>query len=444
METFERILRVVRGRTAKSAVGSFLLLASARVVAFVTTIVLARILGPDGLGTYAATMSWIGILTIPASLGLPTLSVRLVASYNVSGQWKKMRGLIVRAQRLVLGFAIILALLSDAIVFALSDRLSNQFEVAMIIASLILPLLAVNAVRSGVLRGLHRVTLAQVPDYLVVPWLFVGLVAGTRLLPGLQPTAPMAIALRLAATLMSFVIGSRILRVGSPARLRTVHAEYEMRAWLRAALPLLLVGGMTALATRSDVLLLLALRGAEDAGVYQAAARTADLVVFALVIANVVSQPLLAQHYAKGEIERLQAVATRSARISLAVSLPLAIAFVVLGRAMLAFLMGPDYVRGYGPLVILVGGQIINTAMGPVGQVLTMTGHEAIAAKGMALGVAVNVLLALLLIPRFGLWGAALATALSLVVWNVALAVAVRRRLGIVPSVITAPASRRT
>ena len=62
---------------------------------------------------------------------------------------------------------------------------------------------------------------------------------------------------------------------------------------------------------------------------------------------------------------------------------------------------------------------------------LTMTGHQRDAAASIGAGAVLNVVLNVALIPGWGLEGAAAATATSMIVWNLLLAVAVRRRLGI-------------
>ena len=74
--------------------------------------------------------------------------------------------------------------------------------------------------------------------------------------------------------------------------------------------------------------------------------------------------------------------------------------------------------------------------MGSVGQVLNMTGHEKDSAIGMAIGAIANVCLNFLLIPRWGASGAAVATGVSVAIWNIVLAAFVYRRLGLNTTVI--------
>ena len=122
---------------------------------------------------------------------------------------------------------------------------------------------------------------------------------------------------------------------------------------------------------------------------------------------------------------------------STAVLLPIAL-FVVgflflFGEDVIRLLFGEPYLPAYVPLVILASGQLINVAFGSVGQFLTMTGHERDSLSSLGLSAVANVALNAILIPRYGGVGAAIATALSVVIWNVLLSIRLYRRLGLTP-----------
>jgi O-antigen/teichoic acid export membrane protein len=107
-------------------------------------------------------------------------------------------------------------------------------------------------------------------------------------------------------------------------------------------------------------------------------------------------------------------------------------AFVVLalGEPML-MLFGPGFDAGYALLFLLVIGVVARAAVGPCESLLTMTGNQNICALVYALTLAVNIGLSVVLIPLFGLWGAAIATAGAMIFEASALSFTVWRRLGI-------------
>jgi O-antigen/teichoic acid export membrane protein len=74
---------------------------------------------------------------------------------------------------------------------------------------------------------------------------------------------------------------------------------------------------------------------------------------------------------------------------------------------------------------------MINAGMGSVGLILNMTGNEKDTLKGHIIAALVNIILNLVLIPYFGINGAAWATAVSMICWNLILGLLVFKRLGI-------------
>ena len=111
-------------------------------------------------------------------------------------------------------------------------------------------------------------------------------------------------------------------------------------------------------------------------------------------------------------------------------SLVMAIVVLALGELMLT-LFGPDFVAGYPLLFLLCVGVVARSAVGPAESLLTMTGNENVCAFVYALTLTLNILLSVALIPLFGLWGAAIATAAAMVFEAAALSFTVWRRLGI-------------
>ena len=98
---------------------------------------------------------------------------------------------------------------------------------------------------------------------------------------------------------------------------------------------------------------------------------------------------------------------------------------------------GEEYADGRIALAILCVGQLTNALVGSVGFLLNMTGNERDVAKGFAIAAIINIALNLVLIPLFGIEGAAFATAVSMMVWNVLLYRQARAKLGIDSSVMS-------
>lgn len=423
----------LRQHLARAAAGSAALALASKLLMLLTSVVLARWMGVAGYGVYATATALALLLTVPTGLGLPTLVVRLLASYGARQQWSRMRGLLVRGNQVVLGASLLMACLAASMIWIFAERFGADKATAFSLAMLLIPLTALGAMRSAALRGLHHVVLGQLPENLIMPALFLALVGGGWFVHGgasaLSPEY--AIVARLAAAAVALGVGAVLLLKHLPPAVRQARPEYELRTWVRAALPLLFIAGINIVNTQTDILMLAALRGSESAGIYQAAARGAELVAFALVIANMAIQPSLARLYATGDKARLQRLVTWSARGATAAALPLAAVMILWGGPIMATVFGADFARGAIALAILSAAQLVNAFTGPANSLLDMTGHQDDTLKAMIAGVLANVILNALLIPRWDIAGAAIATGASLILWNVLLVVFVQRRLGL-------------
>jgi O-antigen/teichoic acid export membrane protein len=108
------------------------------------------------------------------------------------------------------------------------------------------------------------------------------------------------------------------------------------------------------------------------------------------------------------------------------------LALFVLAPHFVMNLFGPRFAEGGPALAVLAIGQFINVVTGSVGWILIMCGYERLLRNNLAVCAAMCVGLNLLLVPRFGYLGAAVATAVTLLVQMLVAAVMVWYKLGIV------------
>jgi O-antigen/teichoic acid export membrane protein len=179
-----------------------------------------------------------------------------------------------------------------------------------------------------------------------------------------------------------------------------------------------------------DILMLGALASAEDAGVYRVVAQLGNFVMVAAVVVNAVQAPYLARFYAEGDIARLRRLAQQGSRTLFQAALVIALVLIVFGRVILDVAVGPEYVRGYVPLVIWCVGMVLTAEQGSLTTVMNMTGHERSTVGAMSLGLVSNIILNLIAIPLWGITGAAAATMFSTLLWRSLLRRETRRKLG--------------
>lgn len=396
---------------------------------FLASLLIARLLGLAGYGAYAYAQSWVVLLVVPAMLGMDLLLVRNIAAYSAGSDWGLMKGLLRWANRAVLITSVGLSLLAATAAWFFGRSLEPQMLFAFLVAMSLPPLTVLIYVRQAAMRGLQRVVVGQLPETLIRPLLFLALIGGAFLLLGENLGAAGAVGLSAAAAMVALLIGTRLLRKTIPQAVTRAHPIYRGREWMRSVPPLLFLGGMLVINTQVPTILLGTIEGAEAAGAYAALSRVAALILFILNAANVALAPAIVSLYAAGDMARLRRMVMKSSRLTLLFSLPLALCFIVFDRQIL-LIFGEGFTQGGGALIILSLGYLFSAAMGSVGILLIMTGHERDAAAAIGLSAVLNLVLNFALIPGYGLEGAATAAATSIVVLNLLLTALSYKRLG--------------
>ncbi|MCK7546988.1 flippase [Marinobacter koreensis] len=421
----------LRARLIRGGLGSAGIQALSRVLALALGIVLARGLGADGYGTYAYAFAIMGLLMVAAEAGVPTLLLREVAAAQSQQRWGLLYGALIRAGQLVLLASTSVSIAGMLVLTVMFDRLSpGQFYTTLLML-LVLPLAAMTQAIASAMRGLHRVVVGQALDMLLRPLLVLAGVGSLFLLAPALRQPEYAMGVQFVAAGIVLLVGGLMLRRYLPAASRTEPVEYQTRRWLSSTLPFALIGGAGIINNQADIIMLGWFGGTADVGIYRVAVQGATLVVFGLQAANAVVAPQFARLYAQGDLEKLQRLVTASARVVLLAALPLALAFVFAGGAIVTWVFGTEFVASHLPLAILALGQLANAAFGSVGFLLNMTGNERQVARALWQTALLNIVLNALLIPLYGMVGAAVASSISLLMWNVLLFGRVRKKLGI-------------
>jgi len=398
---------------------------------FLATVLLVRVLGAEGYGIYAYAYAWMMMLSMPAQSGLPDLIVRETARGVAAHRPDRVKGAWIWAGRVVAVLSLIIVLGAGPFLVAWQGGWHSSRGQTMAWALALVPLMALGNLRGAALRGMGQIVVGQLPEFVIRPGFFLLLLVGGMLGLGRPFSAPLAMGFQVAASLMAFLIGAWLLVQRTPPAVRQASPVVESRGWLVSSITFALITGFSVVNNQIGTIILGMLEAPEKVGIFRVAAQVATLAAFGLQAVNMVVAPRFASLYAERKMDRLQQLATGSARIVLASSVLLTGIFLIAGRPFFQKVFGAEFNAAYAPLLILLAGQTVNAMAGSVGFLLNMTGHERDTAKGMGIAVVSNLILNLVLVPRWGVEGAAAATAVSMALWNGLLWWRVRQRLGI-------------
>lgn len=165
------------------------------------------------------------------------------------------------------------------------------------------------------------------------------------------------------------------------------------------------------------------------------AMRVTLVVPMLLTSVNLVVSPQFASLFHKGEIRQLETVLERSLKLLAIVSLATGLFVAVFGASILS-IFGPEYADAHYLLIILVCGQLVNSLAGPSGMLLMMSGFEKDIRNSSIVVTFFGLFLAFILTRFFGIYGAAIATALTIAAQNIFFVFLVKLRVNIsIPAV---------
>ena len=416
-------------RLIQGAVSSFGLKIAGSGLAFIVSMILARALGTTGLGTYAYAITWANLLSIPATLGIDQLIVREMAIYRAKSRWELMAGLLRWSNYLVLGTSLALTLITVTVVLMMQGTV-NQTVLAVLFAMITVPLASLRNLRLGGMRGLDRIVLGQIPDSLFAPIIIIVLIAlGYWLFPN-NFGVFWVLGSKILAVSVTFFLGSIWLWRSLPETVKLVKPQYAGKQWLFAALPFMFLGTLGLINSRIDMIMLGGIKGVGAVGIYTIIAGITNLTAFIHHAALGVLGPSIATLYSQGELAKLKRLIQKSALGVFLVSLLFGIAIMACGKYLL-LVFGREFVAGSTAMNILIGGQIFNALTGPVGLVLNMTGHQNKTAIATTISAVLNIVLNAILIPQWGINGAAIATSTSIITINIIKVMMMRKTLNI-------------
>lgn len=375
-------------------------------------VLLARFLGPALFGVYAIGWSALRVTGTLSMFGLHNGVTRFAAV-----EWKEHPARAKTTVRRSVVLAMMFGCLTGLGLFLLAPWLENSvFEMpglagVLRLVAVALPLVSGSQVAASAIRASQKMRYSILAEDLIQPAANLLLVLALLALGAGLNGAMLALGLAFACSLGASVGYLRRLLPQSTGRPDQV---VSVGALLAYSLPTAMAGTLGNYMPLVDRFFLGALRTDAEVGTYQVVSQFPIPFIILLTAFNVVLAPMAADLYHRGSHDELHRLFRISTKWGLYLSLPYFLLIVFAGKELILLVFGPAYLPGHQPLMILATAGLFNVGTGAVGILLTMTGHQKrwLAITGVSL--VANVGLNLVLVPRFGMVGAAFATGLSM------------------------------
>jgi O-antigen/teichoic acid export membrane protein len=398
---------------------------------FLALMVLVRALGPAEFGLWSWALEVVALACVASGLGLNQIAVRVVPDCLVTRDAAGLRRFIGAGLLAGLGGSLALALAGAAAWWLGLTPEGIDLRLAGLMALLLVIFTALRFVQE-VVRGSERIVLAQAGEQLVWPlallcmaltlWLTAAGQGGAGLLLGAQVVVFAALGVGLA--MHGWRLADRILLPAS--RHQPGAGEY-----LAGGLPLAVSATLSLFLKRGDLIVLGALGTAHEVAFYTPASRYAALLVLGQAAASMAFAPRMRVLWCTGDRAGLQACLDRMAAISVLFALPLALAFWLVPAPLMA-LFGGEFIAAVGVLQVLALGQMVNCWTGPIACAVVACDLERPFAVMTAGAAALLLVLLALLVPRFGMIGAAGASLAGIAFLNLGMAGLIWRQTGLV------------
>jgi O-antigen/teichoic acid export membrane protein len=398
-------------------------------VLFLVMFILARRSGGQAVGLYSQAIALMALLELFALGGFRDGLTRFVALHRADDDPASLRGTV----RLGLGISMAVAVVIAGALFAAAGWLAGSvFDdpglagplrfVAAGLPSLVFLEAALSA-GQGFRTQRYRAGIGLIGVSVVRIALTVGLLAiGTGL-------AGVMAALLIANTLGAIAAGVALRRqMGRP----TEAPRYRPRELLRFST----VSWTASIANTGliwiDSILLGIYEPSSQVGVYQVATRLVMFATLAMIPVNAAFAPQITDLHRRGRTDSLRRTYQAATSWILRLSLPTFAVLVAFPGETLG-LFGPAFAAGAAVTVILVIGKLVDATTGPCGVMLNGAGRPGLNLVNNVGVLILNIVLNIVLIPRHGIVGSAIAWTSSLVLVNIARVVQVKVTMGMLP-----------
>jgi len=413
---------------------SFLMRIGGQIMGFVITFIIAYYFGAKGLGDYVLAIIVLRVFTLIAKLGIDTASIRFIASYATKGQWS----LVKEYRKKIIILLTFSTLFCSCLMYYFSQEIAETIganpEYIRLNAFFVLPM-AFFMLNYQSLRGMKKIA-----EYSFFYWMSRTFFSAIIILIAVQfsehPNIPIyAFLLGLVfSSILSYLVFRKKLNYKLQVHklVKTVDRIKElvsMKAIILVSLPLMLAQSGQFVIAWTDKLMLGGMATSYDVGVYDVAFKLSMFVNIALSSVTSISAPKFAEMYEKKDFVRLENIVNQATKLIFWTSLPLLLLFFFFSVDILR-LFGPDFESGLKVFYFLCFARGVSAFTGPAGNLLQMTGRHVIFMNVLFAGAIVNIALNYLLIPLYGIEGAAISSMSSIIFWNLAMVYFVKKEFG--------------
>jgi O-antigen/teichoic acid export membrane protein len=384
---------------------------------YVLSLLISMRYGAKGFGIYSLSLTVLWVLGLTGLMGFNLAVLRFIPQFISEDNLHKIKVLYKDILQLTAPISLFLSIFLYIFSYKIAVVVFNDDSlfIAFRMISFLIPLFVINQINIEVMRAFKHIKLSEYLRNLNVPLFNILFFVFINLLVISYYTAVLSycFAILISFLLSVYFVGRKLRSI--PQKKGGYLSKKEL---LRISFPMMVTGFMNLIMGNIDTIMLGIFSSTENVGIYNIAFKVASLMIFSLTAINTIVAPMFSELYWSNKMVDLKKVVKFSSKLMFWTSAPLFVVLVVFPEFVLG-LFGNEFEIGKNALIILAIGQFINAVSGSVGFLLNMTGKQHIFRNIFLIATLINLILNFILIPKYGIVGAAIATMTSVVAWNI-------------------------
>ena len=397
---------------------------------YLAMLFITNVYGASEWGLYSLCITVLSIAVLLPKFGFDNSIVRIIAELKLYGSKNEIRSVLQKSVFISIIVAslviVIMNLFSEFIVYKLLNK-PELLPYISILSFAVIPL-ALITILSAYFQALKKTVLFILYQTALINMFFLILLLCNyffKIELAVFEVYVIAVILTLiSAILFYFSVSKKKLTA-----LEKGHKTYNLKGIINLSTPMLLSSSFALFMGWSDIIMLSIYKTTADIGIYDSALRLATISGITLIAINAVVTPKFVEFYAKKDLLGLKNVVQESTRLIFFTATPILLVLVVFSKDILSW-FGDEFAIGYMALIYLCISRFINAVSGSVGYIMQMTDNQRTYQNVIIIAFVINVVLNIILIPKYSYTGAALASSIAMIFWNLTLVVIIKKRLG--------------
>ncbi len=398
------------------------------ILSYVVLLVVSNKFGSEGTGIYTMAFNILNSLAIFGTLGTNISILRYSGEFNTANKRVELKKLFYYSFK----FSLLFSLFIGVVLYYASDFIATHlfknetYSIVLKVISFTIPIYSLSQINIEFLRGLKKLKLSEYfrgPSNYWVIIILIFLIFNSRIVDSIY-------ALLIAVSITFILCLAYNLNYLRKIKLNSFSTDtgFNEKTLLKTSLPLFVVSTSTFVLSISGSFILEMYCSTSEVGIFNICFKIAQFVSIVLLLVNTISAPKFSELFWQKKTKELQKLLDYSAKMIFYGSVVISIGLIIFSDKILAF-FGDEFISGTPILLILILSQIVNSITGSIGVFLSMTGNEKILRNILVFSTIFVLLAHAVVIPRYGVTGAAINIFIGTFLINVPAVIYAKRKL---------------